>query len=164
MTVSKMKNLSRLALVFALCALALPAVAQNAAAPQQPAMNGPVASPPPSGGWGDEAFERQELREEMEQIRKEHEELEVQTDALIDKCVKPGAAADSCEKEKLSLKDRRLKLHDRRQALRDKIEAEHKERAAMFGMPHGMVPLSQPAAAPTAPTGSATPAAQPPAP
>jgi len=94
------------------------------------AQTGP-ASPPPengAGGWAGEKFERQEFREEMEQIRKEHEELEAARDRLRDKCEHAGnQQAAECEKERQALHEWHDRLHERMRVLHEKIEAERKE-------------------------------------
>jgi len=104
------------------------------------AQNTPSVSPPMNGAgsptadrdpdvWANESFERQNYREEMEQIRKEHEEIENARDRLMDRCVNVGTTqAEQCKVERQALHERQEKLHERMKALHEKMETERKER------------------------------------
>ena len=109
-------------------AATLPAYAQQdrAGAPPPPQqMGGPGQGP---GEWTNDNVNRQQFREEMERIRKEHEEIEADEDKLLDKCVNVSSAqAAQCQQEKQALHERREKLHERMHALHEKMEAERKE-------------------------------------
>lgn len=107
--------------------LALPAYAQSDAGPR-----------PPVDNWSNESFERQDMREEMEQIRKEHEDIEVAHEQLQGQCHgAKDAEAATCEQERQALHDRREKLHERVHQLHERIAA---ARAA-----HGTAALPPPA-------------------
>ena len=64
----------------------------------------------------------------MAQIRKEHEEVEAAQDKLMDKCVNTsGTQAETCNKERQELHDRRDKLRERARILHEKMKAAHKD-------------------------------------
>jgi hypothetical protein len=76
------------------------------------------------GDWKNEKFERQEFREEMEKIRKEHEELESARDKLLDQCGggKQNLDPAECEKQRQMLHDWHDRLHERMRVLREKMD------------------------------------------
>jgi len=113
------------AAVFALSlAATLPTFAQSAGSSQPMPMQNRAGPREDQGG-----FERQEFREEMEQIRKEHGELEAARDQLREKCEHAaGAAVAQCEQERQELRERHERLHERMKALHEKMEAMRKER------------------------------------
>jgi chromosome segregation ATPase len=79
--------------------------------------------------WSNEKFERQEFREEMGQIRKEHEELEGARDKFQSQCANAnGQQAAECDQQRQALHEWHDKLHDRTHALREKMEASHRAR------------------------------------
>ena len=97
-------------------ALSLPAFAQKtpSTSPQQHTTNGSGANNSDQNGF----------RRDIEQIRKEHDDIETAIDALLDKCINVTTQqAEECQKEKAALHERRAKLNDRRQALHDKMIA-----------------------------------------
>jgi hypothetical protein len=122
------------ALAAVLLALALISPAANAQSTggaqsfsQPPQANSPGPREEHSD-WSNEKFERQEFREEMEKIRKEHEDLESARDKLLDQCVNAtGAQATDCERQKQALHEWHDRLHERMRALRDKMEAAHRD-------------------------------------
>jgi hypothetical protein len=129
-----------------------------AAGSAQPAP--PQSGPGPraeSNEWGDEKFERQEFREEMESIRKDHEDLERARDKLLDKCVNAkGDQVAACEKDKQALHEWHDRLHARLMALREKIAAARKEKPQGMQEGPGIKPWTQsntaPQAAPATPS------------
>jgi septal ring factor EnvC (AmiA/AmiB activator) len=87
------------------------------------------AMEPNQSEWNSENFNRQSFREEMEQIRREHEELEEATDQLMEKCMNAnGPQMADCQQERQALHERREKLHERMHALHEKMEAARSER------------------------------------
>jgi len=134
-------------------ALSFPAIAQTNNNVPPPANAGGEGD---HGGWGNEGFEHQEFREEMEQIRKEHEDIEAARDRLKEQCEHTGGQqAQACEGQRKELHERVERLHERRRVLHEKIEAarkEHHEHDNGGGENHGgMRPQSTP---PTAPAGN----------
>ncbi|MDR3448295.1 MAG: hypothetical protein P4M15_00830 [Alphaproteobacteria bacterium] len=121
---SRRLALTAAAFSFALC---LSAQAQN---------NTPESAPPQIAGAGEhqdgergqENLDRQDLREEIEQVRKEHDDVEAARDKLWDECVKSrDKSVDACQQEKMGLDERREKLHVRAVALHEKLEGVRKE-------------------------------------
>lgn len=77
---------------------------------------------------GPESGEHRAFHEEMEQLRKEHEELDAAREKLMDKCMNaPKAEAASCKEERKALHEKAEKLHERMKAMHEKMEAMHKE-------------------------------------
>ena len=118
--------------------LSMPALAQQSGNGMPPA-NGAESD---HGGWGNESFEKQEFREEMEQIRKEHEDIVMTRDKLKEQCEHAtGAEAQNCEAQKAELHARMEKLHERKRNLHEKMQAEHQAHPEngmhSAGMPNG---------------------------
>jgi hypothetical protein len=142
-----------------------------------PAQNGQVPPPPENGSpenhtdWKNEKFERQELREEMEQIRRDHEDLESARDSFMEKCGGKEPPPPDCELQKQALHDRHEQLHERTLALREKIQSARREHSEEYSMKHSSWPHDdhgteqlngQPPTSPQTATGQAQQPAPPP--
>ncbi|MDE2030372.1 MAG: hypothetical protein KGI97_07405, partial [Alphaproteobacteria bacterium] len=121
-----------LAVLLAALAFALPVHAQTPAAAAAPTISpAPQQAENPNGDWDSANADRQQFREEMERIRKQHDDLQNASDALLDKCLNAsGDKAAECEKEKQDIVQRRTKLRARVHALHEKMEAARKARMA----------------------------------
>ena len=121
-------------------------LAMGVAAHAQDANNAP---PPVLDSWASEELQHQDFREEMAQIRRDHEDLEAARDKFKEKCA--NAAPDqsqACDAERKDLHDQQDKLHERRRALHDKMAAAHRERQEEDkphrDRPRGERPLGKP--------------------
>lgn len=91
--------------------------------PSPPPPPPPITNDQPvsSHSWENESFERRAFREEMQQIRHEHEDLESEGASLKMKC--PDTDVGACVNAKQAYHERRAKLHERVANLREKMEA-----------------------------------------
>ena len=89
-----------------------------------PAYAQTAANEPHANLWDNENFDRQEFREEMQQIRHEHEDVDSERAALKSRCADAvDQQAAACASEEQALHERCLQLHDRVRILHEKVEA-----------------------------------------
>ena len=96
--------------------------------------------------WDDEAFERRAFREEMEQIRKEHEDIESERDKWRARCknVTSETETTACAAQKEELRLRQEELHARLHELHEKMKAARNPPDAMSAPPITDSPIKKP--------------------
>jgi hypothetical protein len=100
--------------------------------PQPTTMGAPPTAPLVGGdnaGWNNENINRKDLREEMQQLRKQHEDLEAAVAQFRTQCgvtpgapPSPGSLSPACEQQKEALRAQHQALHAQRLALREKMQ------------------------------------------